>query len=111
MAVLLEMDFFWGVGQEKAKWHEIKDGHGDGAMLLVSYPSPNWVNMNLCTSRASLRNKNKMYIAEVKRPSHCTILSQFNILPCMPNVKKLSLYLLMRKLCNFHTGGYYIVTR
>lgn len=70
----LEMDFFWG-GQEKRKLHEIKDGHGDGAMLVISYPSPNWVNMNICTSRASLGNKNKMYIVEVNRPSYHTTLS------------------------------------
>lgn len=38
-------------------------------MLVVSYPSPNWVNMNICTSCASLGNKNKMYIVAVKRPS------------------------------------------
>lgn len=38
---LLGMDFFGGWGQEKGKLHEIKDGHGDGAMLVVSYPSPN----------------------------------------------------------------------
>lgn len=55
--------------------HEIKDGHGDGAVSVVSYPSPNWVNMNICTSCASLGNKNKMYIVEVNRPSHCTIIS------------------------------------
>lgn len=45
-------------------------------MLVVSYPSPNWVNMNICTSCASLGNKNKMYIVEVKRPSHWKILSR-----------------------------------
>lgn len=44
-------------------------------MLVVSYPSPNWVNIIICTSCASLGNKNKMYVLEVKRPSHCTILS------------------------------------
>lgn len=55
----MEFVFF---GREKGKWHEIKDGHGDGAMPVVSYPSPNWVNMNICTSCASLGNKNKMYI-------------------------------------------------
>lgn len=44
-------------------------------MLVVSYPSPNWVNMNICTSCASLGNKNKMCFVEVKRPSHWTILS------------------------------------
>lgn len=66
---------FFGEGQEKGKLHEIKDGHGDGAMLVISYPSPNWVNMNICTSRASLGNKNKMYIVEVNRPSYCTTFS------------------------------------
>lgn len=44
-------------------------------MLVVPYSSPNWVEMNICTSCASLENKNKMYIVEVKRPSDCTILS------------------------------------
>lgn len=58
---LLEMEFVF-FGREKGKWHEIKDGHGDGAVPVVSYPSPNWVNMNICTSCASLGNKNKMYI-------------------------------------------------
>lgn len=55
--------------------NEIKDGHGDVTMLVLPYPSPNWVNMNICNSCASLGNKNKMYVLEVKRPPHCTILS------------------------------------
>lgn len=41
----------------------------------LSYPSPNWVNMNICNSCASLGNKNKMYALEVKRPPHYTLLS------------------------------------
>lgn len=44
-------------------------------MLVISYPSPNWVNMNICTSCASLGNKNKMYSVEVNRPSPYTIFS------------------------------------
>lgn len=77
----------------KKKLHEIKDGHGDGAMLVISYPSPNWVNMNICTSCASLGNKNKTYIVEVNRPSYCSIISSqaqaqpFKILLCVPNLK------------------------
>lgn len=68
---------FFSLGQEKGQWHEIKDGHGDAVMLVVSYPSPNWVNMNICTSCASLGNK--MYIVEIKRPSAQYLLVKHSI--------------------------------
>lgn len=76
-------------------------------MLVLSYPSPNWVNMNICTSCASLENKNKTYIVEVNRPSYCSILCSqaqpFKILLCMPNLK-IKYISLMRKLYNVYIG-------